>query len=73
MLSEIHKDDLTKLDPYYTDAIDTSNNHIDIITMYASSLSRQGRTEEARKYWKLAQDVLPSRAALYQQEIDSLK
>lgn len=73
MLSELHKDDLTKVDSTYLDAIKATDDHIDIITMYAASLARQGRKEDAIKYWKLAQTVLPSRTNIYQQEIDSLK
>lgn len=73
MLAEIHKTDLTQLDRYYEEAIEKSDNHIDIITMYAGVLARQGRKEDATKYWKLAQEVLPSRKDMYQTEIDSLK
>lgn len=73
MLAEIHKTDPTQLDKYYEEAIQKSGNHIDIITMYAGILARQGRKEDATKYWKLAQDVLPSRKDMYQTEIDSLK
>lgn len=73
MLSEIHKNDLKAVDSAYLDAIEATDNHIDVITMYAASLSRQGRKEEAINYWKLAQTVLPSRTNIYQQEIDSLK
>lgn len=73
MLAEIHKTDLAQLDRYYEEAIQKSGNHIDIITMYAGILARQGRKEDATKYWKLAQEVLPSRKDMYQTEIDSLK
>lgn len=73
MLSELNKNDLSLVDDTYLKAIETTGNHIDIITMYAASLARQGRKEDAIRYWKLAQEVLPSRANLYQQEIDSLQ
>lgn len=41
MLSELHKDDLTIVDKTYLDAIKATDNHIDIVTMYAASLSHQ--------------------------------
>lgn len=73
MLSEIHKTDLTQLDSVYRAALKATDNHIDILSMYAGILSRQGRKDEARVQWELAQKVLPSRASLYQSEIDALK
>lgn len=73
MLSELNKNDLSVVDKTYLKAIEKTGNSIDIITMYAASLARQGRKEEAIRYWKMAQEVLPSRATLYQQEIDSLR
>lgn len=73
MLAEIHKTDLTQLDDDYEEALEATGNHIDIITMYANILARQGRKDEARAQWQLAKQVLPSRADLYQKEIDSLK
>lgn len=73
MLSEIHKNDLSQLDPTYKSALKATANHIDILSMYAGSLGRQGRKDEARTQWELAQQVLPSRADMYQTEIDALK
>lgn len=73
MLTEIHKDDLSQLDSTYRSALRATDNHIDIITMYATILTRQGRKEDAQAQWELAKQVLPSRADLYQKEIDSLK
>lgn len=73
MLAEIHKTDLTQLDDDYEEALEATGNHIDIITMYANILTRQGRKDEARAQWELAKQVLPSRADMYQKEIDSLK
>lgn len=73
MLAEIHKTDLAQLDPTYRAAIKATGNHVDIVSMYAASLARQGRKDEARAQWELAQKILPSRAAMYQTEIDALK
>lgn len=41
MLAEIHKTDLTQLDDDYQDALEATDNHIDLVSMYATALSRQ--------------------------------
>ncbi len=73
MLSEIHKKDLAAVDGTYREALDATGNNIDIVTMYAASLARQGRKEEAIQYWTKAQEIFPKQASAYQGEIDVLK
>lgn len=73
MLSEIHKKDLAAVDATYQKALAATNNSIDIITLYAASLARQGRKEEAIQYWTKAQQIFPKQAGAYQGEIDALR
>lgn len=73
MLSEIHKKDLAFVDSTYQKAIDSTENSIDLVTMYATYLGRQGRKEEAIQYWTKAQQIFPKQAGAYQGEIDALK
>lgn len=72
MLSEINKNDLSVMDSVYRDAIEATNN-LDMVTMYAAYLARQGKKEEAIQYWQKAQQIFPKQRATYQQEIDALK
>lgn len=41
MLAEIHKTDLTQLDDDYEEALQATDNHIDLVSMYAATLTRQ--------------------------------
>jgi len=72
MLSEINKNDLTVMGPVYREAIEATNN-LDMVTMYAAYLGRQGKKDEAIQYWQRAQQISPKQRAAYQQEIDALK
>ena len=73
LASDLHAGDNKYLDDLYNDALKSTGEHIDIVTLYAQFLGKSGQKEKAIKYWGKAIALYPEEKALYQQEIDALK
>lgn len=56
----------------YSDAINKTNNSIDIITVYASWLEGAGNLQAAKEYWLKAIEVNPKNKPAYDAEIKRL-
>ncbi len=69
---DVHSGDNNYMDDLYNQALKSTGNNIDILTVYAQFLWDTGRREEAKKYWEMAIEAHPPEAQLYQQQIDNL-
>lgn len=72
LASDVHAGDNEYLDDLYHQALKSTGENIDIVTIYAQFLEKSGRKEEAIEYWKKAIKLYPSDTQIYQQQIDNL-
>jgi tetratricopeptide (TPR) repeat protein len=56
----------------YSDAVNKTNSHIDIITSYAAWLEKSGNYQAAKEYWQKAIQKSPANKKLYEAEIKRL-
>lgn len=68
----LYRNDTSKIEALYIEAIQKTDNDIDMITSYASYLGQIGKTADAVVYWKKAIEISPDHKDLYQKEIDLL-
>lgn len=64
---------LSKLEEVFKKALQSTNNDINMVTLYASYLSELGRKEEAILYWEIAKKIYPANATLFEGEIEALR
>lgn len=64
---------MADMDKLYKDALQKSNNAVDIITSYAQFLEQKGDITGALAQWKLALALNPTGANLYNPEIQRLQ
>lgn len=57
----------------YSEALSKTNNHVDIITAYATFLEEIGNLQAAKEYWQKAVEANPGRRSLYEEEIKRLE
>lgn len=57
----------------FKEALQKTNNHVDIMTVYAQFLEQGGDKQGAIDYWKKAAQANPSGKALYDEEVKRLQ
>lgn len=72
LASGVYSGDNEYLDDLYNQALKSTGENIDIVTIYAQFLEKSGRKEEAIEYWQKAIKLYPSDTQIYQQQIDNL-
>jgi tetratricopeptide (TPR) repeat protein len=61
------------MDDLYTQALKSTGDNIDIVTVYAQFLWKIWKKEEAIKYWNKAIESYPEGKELYQAQIEQLR
>ena len=62
-----------KLEEIFKEALEKTDNNLNIVVIYAQFLSEIGKNDEAIKNWEKAIELYPENGFIYQAEIDRLK
>ena len=66
----LNKNNLKNLDPTYRDALQKTNNNVDIVAGYAHYLEQMGNKSESISYYKKAAEMNPAGKYEYQDAIN---
>lgn len=67
--ADAFQDSPEELKKYYLDGLEKTRDHVDIVTMYAQFLEKQGDVVSAVAQWKKAIELNPDQKDVYQAEI----